>query len=57
MNGQDPEKETKKQRKQREHNQVVDTITSSIRRVDSLYLEQRMLNMKLDSLIKEKSKK
>ena len=48
---------TKKQLKQREHNVVVDTTVVSERVPDTLLLEQKELNMKLDSLYREKSKK
>ena len=57
LGGQDPPRVTKAQKKQREHVQVVDTTTKAVRRVDSLYLEQRVMNMKLDSLVEVQKKK
>ena len=57
LGGQDPPKVTKKQKKQREHNQVVDTTTRSVREVDSLYLEKRTRSIKLDSLVEIQKEK
>jgi hypothetical protein len=54
---QDPKVEKKKKRQKEDHN-VVDTATYSVeRKVDSLYLEQKALNAKLDSLLLEKQRK
>lgn len=50
-------KQLRKQKEQQEHNVVFDTTVVSSRAIDSLFLEQKNLNMKLDSLLNEKSKK
>ena len=54
---QDPKTEKKKKKKSEVHN-VVDTSTYSVeRKPDSLYMEQRIINAKLDSILLEKQKK
>ena len=56
---QDPKSEKEKKKQQKEDHIVVDTTTHSVgkRAPDSLYLEQRTRNIKLDSIYKEKIKK
>jgi len=55
---QDPKTEKQKKKQQKLDHIVVDTITHSIQRApDPLLLEQKEINAKLDSLLKEKSKK
>jgi len=50
-------KQLKEREKQQQHNVVFDTVIIVTRSPDTLMLEQMKLNMKLDSLYKEKAKK
>ena len=55
---QDPKTEKQKKKQQELDHIVVDTTTYSVTRApDPLLLEQKEINAKLDSLLKEKSKK
>ena len=55
---QDPKTEKQKKKQQELDHIVRDTSTYIVTRApDSLLLEQRSINLKLDSLLKEKSKK
>lgn len=55
---QDPKTEKEKKKQQKKDHIVVDTTTHSVEsKPDPLLLEQKEINAKLDSLLKEKSKK
>jgi hypothetical protein len=58
LSSQEPTKKQLREReRQEQHNIVFDTVVVSSRGFDTLMMEQTELNMKLDSLYKEKLKK